>query len=292
MKKITALFAVLAVVVSLCGCCMKHSWADATCTEPKTCTKCGAAEGEPNGHLFSDWFVESEDFAEMTRSLTRTCSACGEAEYDTEEIKLDYDRVTMIRVDGNIYAWDAYTGTGYPVGEYIHNGKTLYYLNIADLPGTLVTAGYFENGGGKDTYIKFERPIKNLAGVWFDYSITPDRYDSYKDTEWYMLVLDDMSKIKHEDDYDDYIEYYDAFVLATYELADLGVEVTMSTSLSNPTENFVGMIFPRIFDTVGGITLLPGEHGSGGFYFNWDSNIILYFETPIDLTDYVLTALA
>lgn len=122
MKKITALFAALAVMVSLCGCCMKHSWADATCTEPKICTKCGAtegepnghlwedatctepktcaecgaAEGEPNGHLFSDWFVESEDFAEMTRSLARTCSACGEVEYGTQKIKLDYDRGTII----------------------------------------------------------------------------------------------------------------------------------------------------------------------------------------------------
>lgn len=113
MKKITALFAALAVMVSLCGCCMKHSWADATCTEPKTCTKCGATEGEPNGHLFSDWFVESEDFAEMTRNLTRTCSACREVEYGIQEIKLDYDIDSSGEASSEFWTFDNATGTLY-----------------------------------------------------------------------------------------------------------------------------------------------------------------------------------
>ena len=29
-----------------------HSWVDATCTEPKTCTKCGATEGQPLEHVW------------------------------------------------------------------------------------------------------------------------------------------------------------------------------------------------------------------------------------------------
>lgn len=31
-----------------------HSWQDATCTEPKTCTICGATEGEANGHSYTE----------------------------------------------------------------------------------------------------------------------------------------------------------------------------------------------------------------------------------------------
>ena len=31
-----------------------HVWADATCTQPKTCTVCGKTEGEPLGHEFED----------------------------------------------------------------------------------------------------------------------------------------------------------------------------------------------------------------------------------------------
>ncbi|MBE6974288.1 MAG: leucine-rich repeat domain-containing protein [Ruminococcaceae bacterium] len=39
----------------------EHSYADATCTAPKTCTKCGATEGDPAGH-----------------TLTAVCAACGQ----------------------------------------------------------------------------------------------------------------------------------------------------------------------------------------------------------------------
>ena len=38
------------LLVSLTGCFHKHTFADATCTEPKTCTVCGETEGEPLGH--------------------------------------------------------------------------------------------------------------------------------------------------------------------------------------------------------------------------------------------------
>ena len=50
MKKKIALLLVLAAALSLCACGHQHSWADATCTEPKTCTECGESEGEPLGH--------------------------------------------------------------------------------------------------------------------------------------------------------------------------------------------------------------------------------------------------
>ena len=44
-----------------------HAWADATCTAPKTCTICGETEGEANGHTFVD----------ATCTSRVTCSTCG-----------------------------------------------------------------------------------------------------------------------------------------------------------------------------------------------------------------------
>ena len=41
-----------------------HSWKEATCTTPKTCTKCGATEGNALGHNY----------------VNGTCSRCGESE--------------------------------------------------------------------------------------------------------------------------------------------------------------------------------------------------------------------
>lgn len=60
----------LVCLLVLSGCCMEHEWADATCTEPKTCTKCGETEGEALGHEWED----------ATCTTKKTCSVCGETE--------------------------------------------------------------------------------------------------------------------------------------------------------------------------------------------------------------------
>lgn len=53
-----------------------HKWVDATCTEPKTCSECGATEGDPLGH----------DWKDATATEPKTCSRCGATEgYSTEE---------------------------------------------------------------------------------------------------------------------------------------------------------------------------------------------------------------
>ena len=58
------------MVFSLCGCGHEHIWTEATCTEPKTCSECGATEGEPLGH----------DWKEASCEKAKTCSRCGETE--------------------------------------------------------------------------------------------------------------------------------------------------------------------------------------------------------------------
>ncbi|MDO5446001.1 MAG: hypothetical protein Q4F31_10325 [Eubacteriales bacterium] len=47
-----------------------HSWTEATCTEPKTCTICGETEGNSLGHQWT----------EATFKLPKTCTVCGETE--------------------------------------------------------------------------------------------------------------------------------------------------------------------------------------------------------------------
>lgn len=44
-----------------------HDWKDATCTEPRTCTSCGATEGRAEGHWFSD----------DPCTGPKTCNRCG-----------------------------------------------------------------------------------------------------------------------------------------------------------------------------------------------------------------------
>lgn len=67
MKKAFALLLVLSLVF-LSGCGHEHSWQEATCTQPKTCSECGETEGEPLGHSPT----------EATVWEPSVCSVCGE----------------------------------------------------------------------------------------------------------------------------------------------------------------------------------------------------------------------
>ena len=47
-----------------------HTWVDATCTAPKTCSLCAVTEGDPLGHTWTD----------ATCTAPKTCSVCNEIE--------------------------------------------------------------------------------------------------------------------------------------------------------------------------------------------------------------------
>ena len=62
----------------ICGYTCPHSWLDATCTAPKTCTVCGETEGEALGH--TEKTVPGYDATCTKSGLTDgvICSVCGE----------------------------------------------------------------------------------------------------------------------------------------------------------------------------------------------------------------------
>ena len=70
MKRRLVIILVCLTVFMLCGCCLSHEWQEATCTEPKTCSKCGKTEGEALGHTWE----------EATCTKAKTCSICGQTE--------------------------------------------------------------------------------------------------------------------------------------------------------------------------------------------------------------------
>ena len=75
-KRISALLlSLLLVIISsvLVSCICSHVWKEATCTEPKTCVKCGATEGSANGHNWKN----------ATCTEPKTCLTCGATEGST-----------------------------------------------------------------------------------------------------------------------------------------------------------------------------------------------------------------
>lgn len=79
MKKLYRAFSLLlciTLVVSLSSCACRHEWQEATCTEPRTCIKCGETEGEPAGHKWE----------EATVDRPKICSVCGLTEGEPKKM--------------------------------------------------------------------------------------------------------------------------------------------------------------------------------------------------------------
>lgn len=94
-RLIAALAASICLCVSLTACFHEHTWAEATCTEPKTCTECGETEGKPLGHEEGDWSEWENDYDNLTRSRTLSCKRCGEV------IDSEAEDITSLVSDGS-----------------------------------------------------------------------------------------------------------------------------------------------------------------------------------------------
>ena len=59
----------------------KHTWADASCTAPKTCTACGITEGEALGHELVDHAGQAPSCTEKGWEAYQTCNKCDFSSY-------------------------------------------------------------------------------------------------------------------------------------------------------------------------------------------------------------------
>lgn len=69
-KRFAMMILALFMAFAVCACGHEHTWVEATCITPKTCSACGATEGEALGHTW----------AEATCTEPKTCSVCGATE--------------------------------------------------------------------------------------------------------------------------------------------------------------------------------------------------------------------
>lgn len=96
MKKLLSMALALALCLGLAACGHTHTWKDADCTAPKTCTECGKTEGELGPHVWVEATCEqakhcelcgetegqplTHNWTEATYDAPRTCSLCGKTE--------------------------------------------------------------------------------------------------------------------------------------------------------------------------------------------------------------------
>lgn len=62
--------------MTACGC--SHTWVEATCTTPKTCSECGETEGEALGHAVENWETVKEATCAEEGEKSGICSRCGD----------------------------------------------------------------------------------------------------------------------------------------------------------------------------------------------------------------------
>ncbi len=89
-----------------------HSWVDATCSEPKTCSKCNTTEGDPLGHdMVNGICTRCGDFGEQ---VFNPLSGNGTGNGEVKDIILGYDYYAL---------------------HLTHNGSDLFEVKMTDATG-------------------------------------------------------------------------------------------------------------------------------------------------------------
>ena len=104
-----------------------HSWKSATCTEPKTCTKCGATEGSAKGHTSSDWTVTKEATETAEGTKVKKCTVCDTVLETASIAKVAHTCNYQWETNGNTRTMKCSCGATKGVTETCYNGYWGYY---------------------------------------------------------------------------------------------------------------------------------------------------------------------
>ena len=166
-KTILMLLTAFGLTALLAGCGCQHTWLEADCDTPKTCSKCAAVEGEALGHSWTEADCEhprtcsvctltegnalGHDWLDATCTAARTCRTCSATEGDP----LEHDWTGEATLyEGPLCAICGAEGDPLP-GYFVQNGLTINALPQQEaeyITGTYVrpdldTVGQFFSSG-------------------------------------------------------------------------------------------------------------------------------------------------
>ena len=143
-----------------------HEWIDATCTAPKTCSKCGATEGEVLGHNWVD----------ATCTAPKTCSKCGATEGEVlghswvdATCKAPKTCSVCSATEGTVADHSYTDGTCTVCGEADPNagGVNYYTISLDAKGGTLVTESVETDAEGKVSELPTPTREGYTFGGWY-----------------------------------------------------------------------------------------------------------------------------
>ncbi len=158
------------IALSLCcfiyGCGHEHTWKDATCTEPKTCTECGETEGEPLGHTWID----------ATCTSPKTCEICGQTEGEPNGHVTD---MGVCSACGEFVNSDAFMDLCQKLGD-------VPTPNSGNIKGDTIDAMY------PGCITVYEESLKTVE----EYQKILDEYSSYKGASDFIAAIKDVIDAK------------------------------------------------------------------------------------------------
>lgn len=86
-KKTVCLVLAMILMALMAGCSCQHEWQDATCTAPKTCSKCGETEGEVLAHVQGEWEIATDATYSNPGVKKACCTLCGQVLAEESFIK-------------------------------------------------------------------------------------------------------------------------------------------------------------------------------------------------------------
>ena len=141
-----------------------HTWKEATCTEAKTCTRCGATEGSAKGHNFQ-WVTTKEAAVGVAGLKEHKCTTCGYVD-GTETIPALADV-------GQETPW-AYT-------DSTHRTKTMYDGTVINEElvtcGNYSVWGYFDDGAASAMNDVVNYMLSQIDG-WNPFNVSSAYYDN------------------------------------------------------------------------------------------------------------------
>lgn len=188
MKKTISLILALALCLSFTACGHEHTWLEATCIEPRTCSECGETEGEALGHNWQDATCAepkicsrcgetdgeplAHDWREANYQDPSTCTLCGETKgepltpyfvtygIDTMEVGVHYDYETACGYNPNVKTVGDLVVSDYTVDEYYYGQKAKdgYEYRVA----------IFEYTFNDANFRKYACTVADLYGDYYD----------------------------------------------------------------------------------------------------------------------------
>ena len=162
--KITLVVLLTAIFFSLTSCECKHEWVDATCTEPRHCSKCGITEGEPLKH----------DWAKATVNSPKKCKLCGLTEGDALIAIPDIANTDETTAKNICSAKGIIPKIEYKYDDYVDEGNV---ISTDPMIGNGVASGdpvtiYISQGP------EYLDSIHSTI-TWYHIGVNPDEWDLY-----------------------------------------------------------------------------------------------------------------